>query len=108
MSNLRGEVMTTLEATAYSVPHSNERVRFVSNLAEQLINEARDRIFRRTDRLLGTLMLGQWLFAIVLAAVVSPQAWAGRQTSVHVHVYAAIVLGGLINTLPFFLSLTRQ
>src|SRR6185295_11419292 len=33
---------------------------------------------------------------------------AGRQSAVHVHVYAAIVLGGLISSLPFLFILTRR
>jgi two-component system, NtrC family, sensor histidine kinase HydH len=108
MFNLRGADMTSLEAAISMAPDDDVGSRFVIDRAAELFNQARDRIFKRTDRLFGTLMLGQWLFAIVLAVVISPTAWAGKESAVHVHVYAALVLGALINSLPFFLIMTRQ
>jgi two-component system, NtrC family, sensor histidine kinase HydH len=107
MSNLRGEIMTSLQATAELVPEAGDRSRFVDDRAAELFNQARERIFKRTDRLLGLLMLGQWVFAILLSLVISPTAWAGKQFDVHVHVYAALLLGALINSLPFLLIMTR-
>src|SRR5688572_2909942 len=75
--------------------------------AEQLFEDHRDRVYRRTDRVFAVLMVAQWVFAIVLALVVSPVAWAGRIESVHVHVYAAVFLGGAITSLPLALTLLK-
>ena len=74
--------------------------------ATALYREARDRIFKRTDRLFAALMLFQWLGGIVAAIVISPQAWDGSQSSIHIHVWAAIILGGIITTVPVALALT--
>ncbi len=52
-------------------------------------------------------MVAQWLFGIALALTYSPYAWAGKQQSLHVHVYAALFLGGAISSLPIVLALRR-
>ncbi|HVR20068.1 MAG TPA: ATP-binding protein, partial [Polyangiaceae bacterium] len=60
------------------------------------------------DRLFGWLMLAQWAFAIVLSLTVSPRAWAGGTSSVHLHVYTAVGLGGLISFLPWVMMKMRH
>jgi signal transduction histidine kinase/CheY-like chemotaxis protein len=45
-------------------------------------------------------MLFQWLAGIVCAVVVSPRAWSGAASSVHIHVWAAVFLGGILNLFP--------
>jgi serine phosphatase RsbU (regulator of sigma subunit) len=75
--------------------------------AEQLFQDRSDENFRRTDRLFVYLMLGQWLFAIGLAVLVSPYAWSGKTHVVHAHVYIAVFLGGAVSALPVALGLSR-
>jgi len=58
----------------------------------------------RTDRLFARLMVVQWVAGIVLALIVSPRTWAGSASQVHVHVWAAVVLGGLISAGPIWLA----
>jgi len=60
-----------------------------------------------TDRLFAKLMVGQWLFAIVIALVVSPYAWEGRVRTMHAHVWFAIFLGGAISAFPIALAVRR-
>src|SRR5438552_3078966 len=79
----------------------------VSHRAAQLFEEHRLSVFKRGDRLFAGLMVAQWLFGIGLAIVYSPYAWAGRQQSVHVHVYAAFFLGAAISSLPIALAFLR-
>ncbi|HWZ87202.1 MAG TPA: ATP-binding protein [Polyangiaceae bacterium] len=79
----------------------------VARRASQLFEEHRLSVFKRGDRLFAYLMIGQWLFGIGLSLVYSPYAWAGKQQSVHVHVYAAVFLGALISSLPIALVLLR-
>jgi two-component system sensor histidine kinase HydH len=73
-----------------------------------LFEQHRQEIFGRTDRLFAILMVGQWLFAILVALVYSPFGWSGKQQVVHVHVYTALLLGGAITSLPLFLVWTRS
>src|SRR5262245_55264489 len=58
----------------------------------------------RADRMFAVLMVAQWLFAIVLAVLVSPYAWAGKTREFHPHLFAAIFMGAGIAVLPVLLS----
>jgi len=62
-------------------------------------------LYRKTDRMFAYLMMVQWLAAIVFAIVVGPYTWAGEQSQVHVHVWAAVVLGGIISVVPAGIAL---
>src|SRR5215472_9157221 len=75
----------------------------LSARAEELFQEHLDSVHKRADRLFGILMAGQWVFGLVLAIVVSPWAWEGKVKTVHVHVWAALLLGGALSALPIFL-----
>src|SRR5687767_12641378 len=72
-----------------------------------LASQHQQLIYRRTDRLFAGLMLFQWLAGIAAALWISPLAWAGTESRVHLHVWAALYLGGAISALPVFLALTR-
>src|SRR4029079_17043165 len=56
------------------------------------------------DRLFAVLMLLQWIAAIAIAFVVSPRTWIGDEARVHVHVWAAVLLGGALSGLPILFS----
>src|SRR6185503_1797814 len=62
---------------------------------------------RRTDRLFAGLLLFQYAAAVAAALWISPYTWIGDQNRVHVHVWAAIFLGGAITSLPVVLALLR-
>ncbi|HEY9754994.1 MAG TPA: methyl-accepting chemotaxis protein [Oculatellaceae cyanobacterium] len=64
-------------------------------------------IAKRTDQLFVWLMIGQWLFAIVISLTVSPIAWSGAEKFPHPHVVYAIVLGGVITALPVYFGLAH-
>src|SRR5688572_4556339 len=78
---------------------------FISPAAEQLYIERYDALARRTDRMFLVLMIVQWIFGVFIALTVSPNAWEGRASSIHQHVYAAVLLGGLISGMPIFMIL---
>ncbi|MET0791257.1 MAG: ATP-binding protein [Polyangiaceae bacterium] len=63
-------------------------------------------LYVRTSQLFQRLLMVQWLAAIVLALVLSPYGWAGQLKTIHIHVLAALILGGLLNTLPLVLLRT--
>jgi signal transduction histidine kinase/CheY-like chemotaxis protein len=75
--------------------------------ALQLVEEHQDRTYTQTSRLFTILMLVQWVAGIVAALWISPRAWAGATSSIHLHVWLAIFLGGAITSLPVFLTLIR-
>ncbi len=56
-----------------------------------------------TDRVFAWLLLGQWIFAIACSLWISPTSWDGPESSVHIHVWAAVCLGGVLISLPLAL-----
>jgi len=81
--------------------------RRITDRAGELYAEHRLDLLRRVDRLFAALMLGQWFFGIVIAVAFSPYGWAGKEPYIHAHVYAALILGGIITTLPVALAVLR-
>jgi PAS domain S-box-containing protein len=77
-----------------------------SRIAE-LFNEREDDICKRTDHMFAVLMTLQWVGGIVAAYWISPRTWIGSTSQTHVHVWAALILGSAISSLPIFLALTR-
>ncbi|HEX4342960.1 MAG TPA: ATP-binding protein [Verrucomicrobiae bacterium] len=66
-----------------------------------------DSLHRHTDKLFACLMVCQWIAGIVIAILFSPRTWNGTQSYIHLHVYAAIFLGGVITALPVFFALVQ-
>jgi signal transduction histidine kinase len=75
--------------------------------ADVLFEEYKHDIYRRTDRLFAWLMGFQWIAGIIFALWVSPLAWFGDSSRIHLHVWAAIVLGGIVSLFPAFLGVLR-
>ena len=68
--------------------------------------EIRDN-YKRIDRMFAYLMIFQWAGAIILALVVAPRTWAGIESEPHIHLYAALILGGLLTAMPVFLAFKK-
>src|SRR5438552_5970148 len=75
--------------------------------ADDLFAQYQHDIHRRTDRLFALLMVIQWVAGIVFALWVSPLAWYGTVSRTHLHVWAAVFLGGGICLFPALLGLFR-
>ena len=75
--------------------------------AEELYRAHERSIFRQTDRLFAGLMVVQWLAGVAAAYWISPRTWTGSTSQTHLHVWAALYLGGLITLLPVTLALVR-
>ena len=75
--------------------------------ADALFHTHQLAIYKRTDRMFAYLMGAQWLAGIVFALFVAPYTWIGSSSQVHVHVWAALVLGGIISIFPACLALVR-
>src|ERR1700722_13410488 len=78
-----------------------------SKRAQELFEQQRQAVFVRTDRLFAVLLIVQWLAAILTALIVSPRSWEGTTSSVHIHVWTAIILGAAITSMPVWLVVTR-
>src|ERR1700730_702665 len=75
--------------------------------ADFLFHENRITNYKRIDRLFAGLMGFQWVAGVIAALVISPRAWAGSVSHVHIHVWAAIFLGGIITIFPVSLAILK-
>lgn len=75
--------------------------------AQSIFDAQRQAIHRRTDKMFAGLMAAQWASAVALACWLSPRTWAGTESAVHPHVWAAVFLGGLLSVFPICLALLR-
>ena len=89
--------MFEMSLGAKSVNYSVER-------ADELFEQHRQEIVRNTDRLFAKLMFFQWIAGILIALFISPWTWAGQSSQVHVHVWAAIFLGGVLSIFPIWMT----
>ncbi|HET6346572.1 MAG TPA: hypothetical protein VFH51_16690 [Myxococcota bacterium] len=59
------------------------------------------------DRVFAYLLGIEWLAALAVAWWISPYAWEGKTQVIHVHVWLALVLGGLLVSLPWAMASRR-
>ncbi len=55
------------------------------------------------DRVFAKLLVAQWVFGIACAWLISPLSWSGSTSSVHLHLWSAIFVGGAIVGVPLLL-----
>ncbi|WP_372894937.1 ATP-binding protein [Stieleria sp.] len=91
-----------MSSTVAATPDAGDRRR-----ADELLREQQQLIHVRTDRLFAALMVIQWVAGIMAALWISPRTWSGAISETHVHVWAAILLGGVITALPVLLAWKR-
>lgn len=72
--------------------------------ASELLAQQRRLIAERTDRMFVRLILVQWGVAVGLAFWLSPRTWYGDASAVHIHVWSAILLGGVLSAVPALLA----
>lgn len=70
---------------------------------EAIFHADLSKIIRRTDRMFFWLLIAQWIGAVLVALIWSPRTWIAQYWSVHQHVIAATVLGGLFAAYPLWL-----
>jgi two-component system, sensor histidine kinase and response regulator len=73
--------------------------------ADELFRDDCTRIAARTDRMFAVLMVIQWCAATACAFWLTPRTWIGTTSTMHIHVYMAILLGGLATVPPAVLAL---
>jgi two-component system, sensor histidine kinase and response regulator len=84
-----------------------ERSESTSRRSRELFAQYQHKIYKHTDRLFAGLMGFQWIAGIIFALWVSPLAWSGAVSRTHLHVWAAIIVGGMISLFPALLALLR-
>ncbi|HKE00311.1 MAG TPA: response regulator [Planctomycetota bacterium] len=70
---------------------------------QALFQEHERAIFVRSDRFFAVLLFAEWLACVVCSVLVSPRAWEGLSSSVHPHVWTALLVGGANAALPIAL-----
>ena len=100
------KVREMLDAPVTMTPALNQDEK-VRRRTEVLFQEQLDVHGRRTDRMFAWLMVIQWLAGMAAAIWISPKAWEGVYSHTHIHVWAALFLGGIISGFPIFMALTR-
>lgn len=73
----------------------------------ELFTEHQQEICKSTDHMFAVLMTLQWIGGVIAASWISPRAWVGVTSQTHIHVWAALFLGGAISSLPIFLAITQ-
>jgi len=76
----------------------------ISARTSELFQEQQQSIIEHTSHLLGRLMIFQWFFGVALAIWISPRTWKGPESQIHLHVWASVILGGLITVIPVLLA----
>jgi len=79
----------------------------VAERANQLFEQQCDRNYARTDRMFALLMAVQFVSGIICALVISPQTWYGEKSLLHIHVWAALVIGSLLSSAPIAMAWAR-
>jgi two-component system, sensor histidine kinase and response regulator len=85
---------------------SPELVRIAAR-TQALLERMKQDIIRQTDRLFVVLLLVEWLALVAVALLVFPRTWVGEESRIHLHVWAALFLGGALISFPLWLAVTR-
>src|SRR6478672_7579797 len=87
--------------------HLSDSAGSISRRGDELFAQHQLEIHKRTDQLFASLMVLQWIAGIIFALWVSPLAWNGAIGRTHIHVWAAVFLGGAICLFPALLGVFR-
>jgi signal transduction histidine kinase/CheY-like chemotaxis protein len=78
-----------------------------SRRSTEIFSEYQQGICKRTDQMFAVLMTLQWIAGIAAAYWISPLAWVGTTSKIHLHLWVALFLGSAISSPPVFLALTK-
>lgn len=85
----------------------SNRSGLLSPEAESIYRERLREQRQEANAIFFWLMPLQWVFAVILALVISPRAWAGLSSSIHPHFWAALLGGGLLASAPMIFTRFR-
>lgn len=69
-----------------------------------LLQRDKDQTTLRANRIILSILSVEWVICIVTAFLTSPKTWSGPDPSTHLHVYLAILGGGLLTLFPAYLA----
>ena len=72
-------------------------------LKKKIFNSHCRKVWQRTDRIFAGLLALEWVAGIAVALWLTPLTWIGATSSLHLHVLAAIFLGGIVAAFPILL-----
>jgi len=75
----------------------------IKSRQKELLSERLQRLCSNTDKMFSYLFIFQWILGIVIAYSISPRSWVGENNYIHLHLWLAIIGGGLIISLPLLL-----
>ncbi|MCC6510508.1 MAG: PAS domain S-box protein [Pirellulaceae bacterium] len=87
-------------------PFSGELRLNVTEMTHQRFYARERELAASTDRLFRWVMLAQFAAALIAALVFTPMTWIGGTGTVHLHVWAALLIGGTLAGLVWYLSTT--
>ncbi len=91
-------------------PEEKERVsgeKTLSQRATELFQKKRQEVYRDADQLFSRLLLLEWLVLMIIAATVAPDSWRGHLAQSNLHLWLALIGGGLITMIPVTLARRR-
>src|SRR3984957_12133330 len=94
-------------STGFSTNGDKVQPAHLAQLTAEHFHNHCQQIWQRTDRMFAGLMALQWLAGIGVAIWITPLTWIGAASSIHLHVLAAIFLGGTIAAFPILLVALR-
>jgi two-component system sensor histidine kinase/response regulator len=94
-------------STGFSTNGDNAEPKHRAQLTADHFQKHCRQVWQRTDRMFAGLMALQWLAGIGVALWITPLTWIGAISSIHIHLLAAIFLGGTIAAFPILLVFLR-
>lgn len=76
----------------------------IDQRAEELVASISTNNNLEVDRVFVWLMIAQYLCGVVMAVYITPQTWVGNTAFVHLHVWVALIFGGILSGLPIYMA----
>lgn len=79
----------------------------IDKRTQEIIRDQEIDYFKRIDKFLAIVLTIQWFAMLIVSYKISPMAWAGSYSSTNIHFLVALLMGGLISSLPIYSALTN-
>jgi two-component system, sensor histidine kinase and response regulator len=89
------------------IPEKEITTEATAERADQKFRNQLHAVYKHVDQLFAVLLVLEWSAAVSVALAVTPYTWAGETRWMHLHVWAAIFLGGAIVSVPVAATILR-
>ena len=100
--------ISTEQQTREKDATANELKSQIEAVANQKYLAHRTQHSKRVDRLFAGLYVIQWAVAILMAFFFTPKTWEGYSSYTHIHMYMAVLGGGLATLFPLYFIWKRS